>query len=81
MLFLLHRPEELMPIHIVGGSDSGFQVVENMNQNTILYCQLANMYDTDAVAYRMRMSTNPRSPIDPWNSVKRQSAEWRIPLC
>ena len=34
MLFLLHRPEELMPIHIVGGSDSGLQVVENMNQNT-----------------------------------------------
>ena len=46
MLFLLHRPEELMPIRIVGGSDSGLQVVENMSLIPILYCQLPNMYDT-----------------------------------
>ena len=81
MLFLLHRPEELMPIRIIGGSDSGLQVLENMSLIPILYCQLPNMYDIDAVALRMRMSTNSQSPIDPWNSVKRQSAEERIPLC
>ena len=38
MLFLLHRPEELMPIRVVGGSDSGLQVVENMSLIPILYC-------------------------------------------
>ena len=37
MLYLLHRPEELMPIRVVGGSDSGLQVVENEpNTNFIL---------------------------------------------
>ena len=64
-----------MPIRIIGGSDTGLQVVENMSLIPILYCQLPNMYDIDAVAFTMRMSTNPQPPIDPLNSVKRQSAE------
>ena len=37
MLFLLCHPEELMLIRIIGGSDSGLQVVENEpNTNFIL---------------------------------------------
>ena len=75
MLFLLCHPEELMPIRIIDGSDSGLQIVESMSLIPILYCQLPNMDDIDAAALRMRMSTNPQSAIDPWNSVKRQSAE------